>query len=329
MTTTNWKKLKLTGAPILVVGLRQRSKIAGYRVVVDKNVHPALRKVANGTLERVKRMKSIPFTPYVEPADEEYLSLDPATLTIAASIDSNSAPTSQKQKTAQLLQIIQSADTLPTIGAKQLIAELDNLYFQAVCLHASPRIIGFVTKTSGRQVIKRSAIPLGMDNATDRFKTISRPELVLEGEVHVVMSPGEIAILNRPQFQFMVGDIGLVAQYVPSQVKLIASRLKKHGTPLSRQTREAIETTAIDSVQLAKRLDDFLERIDQIDVARITSGRGFTNQDLKKKDFVNSKGELECKPKRVLELVDALEGRFFDDGFTNEKRRADRFRKRQ
>ena len=328
MTTTNWKTIKLTGDPILVVGLRQRSKIAGYRLVVDKNVHPALRKVASDALKRVGRATATPFTPYVEPGDEEYLSLDPGTLTIPASGDGNGAPASQKQKTAQLLQIIQTADTLLTIGAKQLIAELDDLYFQAVCLHTSPQIIGFVTKTSGRQVIKRSAIPLGMDNATDRFKSISRPELVLEGEVHAIVSPSEIAILNKPQFQFLVGDIGLVAQYVPRQINLIASRLKKHGTPLSPQTRKAIETNAIDSVQLAKRLDAFLERIDQIDVARITSGRGFTAQDLKKKDFVNAKGELECKTERVLELIDALEGRFFDDGFTNEKRRADRFRRR-
>jgi hypothetical protein len=328
VTTTNWKTLKLTGAPILVIGLRQRSKIAGYRVVVDKNVHPALRTVANDTLARVALMRRITFTPYVEPSDDEYLSLDPATLTVSTSADGSSAPASQKQRTAHLTEVIQNADTLPTIGAKQLIDELDDLYFQAVCLHASPRIIGFVTKTSGRQVIKRSAIPLGRDNTTDRFKTISRPELVLEGEVHAIISPGEVAILNRPQFQFMVGDIGLVAQYVPSQVKLIAGELKRHGAPLSPQTRKAIEAKAIESVQLAKRLDAFLERIDQIDVGRVTSGRGFAAQDLRKKDFVNGKGELECKPERVLKLIDALEGRFFDDGFTNEKRRADRFRKR-
>jgi hypothetical protein len=37
-------------------------------------------------------------------------------------------------------------------------------------------------------------------------------------------------------------------------------------------------------------------------VARITNGRGFTDQDLKKKDFVNAKGELDCADDRVLEL---------------------------
>ncbi len=326
MTTIDWHTIQVTGDPILVVGVRPRSTLEGYRVVVDKNVHPDLRKVANGALERVAHMDAIPYTPYVDPGDDEYLSLDPTTLTISA--DGDGAPATQKQQTARLLELVQNADTLPTIGAKQLIARIDELYFQAICLHASPPIIAFVTKTIGRQVMKRSAIPLGLDNATDRFKSITRPELVLEGEVHAIMASAEIAILNRPQFQFLVGDVALVGQYVPAQVKLIGSRLKKHGIPLSANTSKAIEARATRSVQLAKRLDAFLERIDQIDVARITNGRGFSAQDLKKKDFVNANGELDCAEDSVIELIDALEGRFFDDGFSTEKRRADRFRKR-
>jgi hypothetical protein len=39
--------------------------------------------------------------------------------------------------------------------------------------------------------------------------------------------------------------------------------------------------------------------------------------------------ELECDPSRAVELLDALEGRFFGDAFSTEKRRADRFRKRR
>jgi hypothetical protein len=66
----------------------------------------------------------------------------------------------------------------------------------------------------------------------------------------------------------------------------------------------------------------------RLDVARITDGKGFTHQGLKKADFVNKNGEIECADGRVVELLDALEGRFFGDGFSDEQRRADRFRKR-
>ena len=49
-------------------------------------------------------------------------------------------------------------------------------------------------------------------------------------------------------------------------------------------------------------------------MARITNGRGFTDQDLKKKDFVNAKGELDCARRSGARAIDALEGRLFDDG---------------
>lgn len=328
MATTDWKTVQLTTDPILVIGLRHTSTVEGYRLIVDKNVHPHLRTAAEAALERVGDMHAIPYTPYVEPGEDEYLSLDPGTLGVVTQPADEGAPASQAQQTTRLAEIVHNADTLPTIGAKQLLARIDELYFQAICLHTSSAIIAFVTKTIGRPVLKRSAIALGLENATDRFKSVSRPELVLEGDVHAIMAPGETAILNRSQFQFLVGDIGLVGQYVPAQIKLITSRFNKRGIPLNAKTGKVLEAKATGSVQLAKRLDALLERIDRIDLTRITNGRGFTAQDLKKKDFVNARGELECADDRVLELLDALEGRFFDDSFTTEKRRADRFRKR-
>jgi hypothetical protein len=64
-----------------------------------------------------------------------------------------------------------------------------------------------------------------------------------------------------------------------------------------------------------------------IDAQALLSGSGFTAQDLEPEDFVKD-GVIECVDNRVPELLDALEGRFFSDAFSPEKRRADRFRRR-
>ncbi len=80
--TAYWNTLTLTGDPILVVGLRPKTKIIGYRVTVDRNLHPDLRKIADDALAIVKKRKGIKYTPYVEPGDDEYLELAPSTLTI-------------------------------------------------------------------------------------------------------------------------------------------------------------------------------------------------------------------------------------------------------
>jgi hypothetical protein len=126
----------------------------------------------------------------------------------------------------------------------------------------------------------------------------------------------------------LVSDIGLVERYAPAQVKVICESFESRGVTLSESTARALEDKAKDSVRLAKRLDAFNERVRKLDVSRITDGNGFTAQGLSQDDFVNKSGEIECAPERVGELVDALEGRFFDDGFSDEQRRADRFRKR-
>lgn len=326
--TAYWNTLKLTGDPILVVGLRPKTKILGYRVSVDTNLHPDLRKVADDALAIVKKRTAIDYTPYVEPGDNEYLKLSPGTLTITKTRTNPSGTTSQKQQTARLLEIVQNADTLPSLGAKDLTERLDEFVLQAVCLHTGNDVVGFVTKGNAGRVIKPSAITLGVDK-NDRFKKISRPEVILEGDTHAIVAPGEVAILNVTQFQFLVGDIGLVEEYVPEQVKVIAQSFQSRGVPLSASTIAALAAKAKGSVQLAKRLDAFNERILVLDVLRITNGKGFTQQGLKKADFVNRKGEIQCDNDHVVELLDALEGRYFDDGFSDEHRRADRFRPRR
>lgn len=263
--TAYWNTLKLIGDPILVVGLRPKTKILGYRVTVDTNLHPDLCKIADDALAIVKKRTAIDYTPYVEPADDEYLKLPPSTLTITKTRTNPSGTTSQKQQTAQLLEIIRNADTLPPLGAKALTKRLDEFVLQAVCLHTGTDIVGFVTKGNAGRVIKPSAITLGVDN-NDRFKKINRPEVILEGDTHAVLAPGEIAILNVTQFQFLVGDIGLVEEYAREQVKVIAQSFRSRSVPLSASTAAALAAKAKASVQLAKRLDAFNERILVLDV---------------------------------------------------------------
>lgn len=258
------------------------------------------------------------------------LAIDPDVLVLASEANGDGVVT-QKEQAAVLVELVQRADELPEIGAGQLISRLDGdqLYLQAICIRTAEGNVGFVTKTVKRPLLKRSALPLGKDDANDRFKRVARPELVLEPDVHAVVSPTAIAVLNKYKFELMVSDVGLVLSYAPTYVKRIADRLSDRNIVMAETTLKALETKARSNIPMARRLDAFLERIDQVDVSRIVNGVGFEAQDLNKNDFVNASGEIECQPDRVAHLLDALEGRFFGDAFTDEKRRADRFRRRR
>jgi hypothetical protein len=334
-----WSELTLSGSPLLVIGLRdERRRLTGYRVEVDNNVHADLRRVADGALAQLLTLERIPYTPYVGREPGEYLAIDPASLVpkptpkkrrTGESGDEPDGPATEKEETAALVSMVRNADYLESLGAGALLEKPDDsFYVQIICFSAEGVRVGFVTKTNTRRVLKRSAIPLGKNDANDRLKKITAPEIVLEPEVHAVVGPNEIAILNKAQFQFLVSDTLLIASHVPAQVAAIASKLSAHGVKMADSTRAALQERAEASVRIARRLDAFLNRVDELDAGRVSSGAGFTASDLAPQDFINSNGEIECSPDKVVELLDALEGRFYGDPFSAEKRRADRFRRR-
>jgi len=193
-------------------------------------------------------MDPVPYTPYVDPEEGEYLTLDPTSLTPKPSAqrergedESDVSPAGVPDaaaETAALVSMVEAADYLETIGAGQL-GELpdDDFYAQAICLRNDDERIGFITRTNPRKVLKRSIIPLGRSDEGDRLKRITTPELVLESDVHAIVSPDAIAILNRTQFQFLVSDTTLIASHVPAQVRAIDAAFKAHGLKLSAATR--------------------------------------------------------------------------------------------
>jgi hypothetical protein len=328
----NWDDVQLRGTPQLVVGVRdRRRRLAGYQVDVDKDVHPDLRQVAVRALDRVRAMDPVPYTPYVDPDEDEYLTIDATALTsrpIRRARGAAQEPPTEDDEHAALMRMILNSDYLERMGAGQLAASEEEFYAQAICLKHVEKRIGFVTRANPRQVLKRNRIYLGKHDREDRLTKITKPELVLESEVHAIVSETEIAVLNRNMFQNLVADTELITNYVPEQVRTIAKRFKGRGLTLSTETQTALGDAAAKSSRLAKRLSIFAERIDAVDVTAITSGKGFKASDLAKKDFVNAQGEIHCDSSRVTELLDALEGRFFGDPFSPEKRRADRFRRR-
>jgi hypothetical protein len=326
-----WADVVLEGDPLLVVGLRDwKRRLEGRRVNVDETVHEPLRDVAAGTLARVQAMDAVAYSPYVEPEEGEYLSVDPAGLALkrTARERTEAEEAGEADETATLVRIVAAADYLDSIGPGAIAdVPAGSFYAQIICLRSGDDRVGFVTRTNPRQIMKRSMIPLGRSDEGDRLKRISDPELVLEQDVHAIVKPDEIAILNRRMFQNLVADTTLISTHVPQQVAIIEAEFAARGFQLSAATRDALEAAAARSSRLAGRLAVFARRVAEIDQDAVLTGAGFAAQDLTPEDFVRD-GEISCSPERIPELLDALEGRFFSDAFSPQKRRADRFRVR-
>jgi hypothetical protein len=327
----SWEDVALEGDPLLVVALRDRKRrLEGRLVNVDASVHDPLREVASQALERVRAMDAVPYTPYVEPEEGEYLSVHTGSLKLRRTRreQAEAEEAEDADDTATLARIVEGADYLESVGPTAIV-ELpeESFYAQIICFRSGDTRVGFVTRTNPRQVLKRSIIPLGRTDDGDRLKRISKPELILEQDVHAIVTESEIAILNRRMFQYLVADTTLVASHVPEQVAVVEQAFAGRGFRLAPETREALESVATQSPRVANRLAAFAARIAGIDEDALRTGAGFVAQDLSPDDFI-ANGEITCTPDRIPELLDALEGRYFADSFSPEKRRADRFRRR-
>ena len=329
----NWPEIKLDSDPILVVLIRgDQRQLTGRRVSIDQNVFDELRQVAQATADRAVQMDAVPYTPYVGLDENEYLTLARSLLvpksTSKQTTEANADASADE--TVGLLGIVDRAEYWPSMGAGAVQSVPEDAFAgQAICFGDGQSRIGFVTRTNPRKVLKRSLIPLGKADDNDRLKRVTSPELVLEPIVHAVVTTEELAIFNQTQFQFLVTDATLLADRVPTQVTAIGTAFQSRGIVLSASTISALTARAQRQPRVARRLAAFAERIDHINLKALKTGKGFKTQDLKPDDFVNAAGELECIPERVVEMLDALEGRFFKDAFSPEKRRADRFRPRR
>ncbi len=182
-----WQETNVESDPLLIVGLRSdRGIVEGFRVNIDDDVSPALRKVAADTLDWLNDRTAVAYTPYVDPEDGEYLTIAASTLPPKPARGKDAS--SEKEETAVIVALIRDSDVLPEMGAGELIKRLEDgaLYLQAICLSANKERIGFVTKAKSQQVMKRSSIPLGKHDKNDRLKKVARPALVLESDVHAV-----------------------------------------------------------------------------------------------------------------------------------------------
>jgi hypothetical protein len=335
--TVEWVSFDLDGDPILVVLVRGTARrLGGRRVPIDQNVYDELRGVAKAAIERVASMKRVDYSPYVGLDEGEYLGLEREAIVAKArpkrkqSTDGEDAnEASIGDETVAILEAVDAADYLEAMGAAAIgDVPPESFAGQVICFGTDDARIGFVTRANPRKILKRSLIPLGKADDSDRLKRVTKPELVLEPTIHAIVTNDEVAVLNPTQFQFLVADATLLADHVPAQVRVIEAAFTARGMKVAQPTLDALTARAQQQPRLARRLDAFADRVGQIDLEALSTGEGFKTQELEASDFMDSTGAIACAPDRLPELLDALEGRFFKDAFSAEERRADRFRRR-
>lgn len=304
----SWTGIDLSADPRLVVGRRPKAKhLEAERVDLHQDTFAVLREIAQAALEKLEATTRRLYEPYAElEIGEEHFELGVM------------SDVAFDEPVADLTRIIRIVDDLASVDARNL-ANQNNLFY-AVCWPSVAGGTGFVTKTDPARVVRHGRF----FQYRDALRAIDTPDLVLSDSTDFVVHEGLAGILRPTPFRMLFADIDVALQDVPNYVAASKQALA-NSVPLTDAAAAALQTVVSRRTSYAARLRRLSERLAQVpltmDLVRAAAAQHLDNPDL----LFNSAGEFEFGEDEVAVVLDLLEGRLFEDDFSGEHRRADRY----
>lgn len=341
-----WGDLALNGDPRLLLGWRPKQRrLVAQRLEIHEDTFEDLREIAQATLADLAERMARPYEPHAAlDGQDEYFAL---TVDEVPGVQPDGAlpkGTSADVSTGQIAdgQVVSSALDDPSPDEESNAADLLRLVrtaeqnepmhpsaigqrrylFYAICFGTGDSTTAFVQKADPRRSLRRGH---RFFRYHDTLRSAKTPDLVLDESVGFVIHGRQVAITQPPAFTDLLADVGIALRDVPTNVDRIATTLDPVA-PLGEDSRHALRTLAGARTSLAGRLHRLQRRLgtlaldtDQVlaatqrhmnDPSKIIDGEGtFTFNDLS----------------GVHTFLDLAEGRLFEDDFTGERRRADRW----
>ena len=308
MVDTSWTRIDLIGDPRLAVGRRPRARhLEAERVDLHQDTFPVLRDIAGAALEALENTTRRSYEPYAElEIGEEHFELDLA---------DDATP---DEPVADLTQIVRVVDDLPNVDARNL-SDQNNLFY-AICWPSDAGGTGFVTKADPARAVRHGRF----FQYRDALRAIDTPDLILSDSTDFVIHEGWRGILKPTSFRLLFADIDIALRDVPKYVATIKLALAT-SVPLTDAAAVALEAVVSRRPSFAARLRRLSGRLGQVPIS-VESARAAAMRHLDDPDLLlNAEGRLEFGENEVAVVLDLLEGRLFEDDFSGERRRADRY----
>ena len=308
MVDISWTGIDLSGDPRLVVGRRPRAKhLEAERVDLHQDTFPVLREIADAALGALGDTTRRSYEPYAElEIGEEHFELD-----VAGDVASD-------EPVADLTQIVRVVDDLPSVDARNL-SHQNNLFY-AVCWPSDAGGTGFVTKSDPARAVRHGRF----FQYRDVLRAIDRPDLILSDSTDFVVHEGVAGILKPTPFRLLFADVDVALRDVPNYIAAAKLALAT-SVPLADAAAEALEAVVSRRTSYAARLRRLSGRLVQLPLT-VESVRAAATRHLDDPELLlNGDGHLEFGEDEVAVVLDLLEGRLFEDDFSGEHRRADRY----
>ncbi|MHA6802965.1 hypothetical protein [Salinifilum ghardaiensis] len=342
-----WGDLPLDGDPRLILGWRPKQRrLEGQRLNIHEDAFADLREIARGALDDLAERTARPYEPHANlDGQDEYfaLTLDEipgADLNEVLSRDASAGATADRTagggkaasstpseptpdeegNAADLLRLLRTADQNEPMHPKAIGQQ--RYHFYAICFGTGDSVTAFVQKTDPRRSLKRGR---RFFQYHDTLRSAKAPDLVLDEKVSFVIHDRQVAITHSQDFTDLLADVGIALRDVPTNVDRIATTLEPVA-PLNDDSRDALRTLAGTRTSLAGRLHRLQRRLGELalDTDQVLAAAKRHMDDPSK--IIEDDGTFTFNDlPGVHTFLDLAEGRLFEDDFTGERRRADRW----
>jgi hypothetical protein len=280
-----------------------------------------LRSIASGAIGELERRDSKPYSAFASKTEDDYFDVDISD--IPRRVDRRRRTDDPEAfEIASALAMIADCDSHPTMSAKELRQADPSLY--AIVFEAGGGYAGFVRNVSPRRSLRPGLRYLQYD---DTLKRIEAPDLVIDGSIDMVVTTDQCAVLSPIAFASLFGDVGVVFQQAPENLKAL-SRAMKAVIPLSAGALEALQSRCGRRVSDARRLHHIVT--DRATALAALSADELTGLlQLRGLEDALANGQLNLSNESVSDFLDLVEGRLFTDDLTQEERRADSYSPRR
>jgi hypothetical protein len=326
-TTTTWPVIDFVQDPRLLVGRRtSRKRLDAQRIRLDRAVFGELRLLCEPTLRLLGSAREREYEQFAElEFDEEFFSLDisdlPTRPTTSPSLTDD--PGSPENDTADLVRLVRTVDALSEITR----AEMDRggYTFYAICWPHDETMIGFVSKTNPMTTLQPG---LRYFQFGDVLRAVTHPDLALKDGSDIFVGPDRLAIFRPTAFTALLGDVGVIFDSAPANVKALKAALGG-SIPMTDGACVAVLLSAQRLISYARRLRALPARLASLPALDAPVLRkSLKKHGIDAEILIDGSGCFSFESDQVDLFLDVLEGRYFEDDLGGERRRADRFSRR-
>ncbi|GCD19282.1 hypothetical protein CTKZ_08440 [Cellulomonas algicola] len=309
----DWTGVELAGDPTMFIGWRRSNKrLEARRVSLHEDTFEALHEIGAAAISQLRTMRGLPYSPYVHPElGEEYIYLP-----LAADVPDSDG------RGSDLAGLCRNLDAVQEITAEEL--RTHDFQFYGIAYASGENLVAFVRKSNPRRTLQGAHKFFKFSGS---LKRVARPDIVLEDTVDLVVTQRALAVLRSFSFEMLAPDVNFSEENVQRYVDDLVGALQGKVV-LSAGSIEALREVSGRKTSLVKRLKNLHSRASQLQITPASVQEILRRHDLAEVVQFDADGNVVLNVESVEVFVDLLEGRYFEQDFTGDAVRADRFRRR-